>query len=403
MLNYSEEQQNAIDLCIDITKRIVCVTGQAGTGKTTILKGVYNALLERYTEEDIVLAAPTGRASKRIEEATGITASTIHKMLRYTKPIEEGDNGLPRHDKANPLPNKIVLIDEASMIDPTLWRGIIDALPKGGVIRFFGDINQLPPIANDAKSPFAEALVRFPSTILSHNYRSQDGIISLSDRVIKGSIPIANEQTQIFRIKSVETMTKIKSVCDSMDFTKLCNQIICPTQKTKYGCEAINNFIQQQYNPEKTKIQTFQKNTIDEVIVRTFKKNDKIIWTANNYDLTIMNGTLGTIKEFDEVEGSIVITIDGEDKVIPPQMESFNPYTNEKFRYDPRNALMLGYAVTTHKAQGSQFDAVLYVVSNSRANTRQNIYTAVTRAKNKLVIFDVANGLATGINNKTTI
>lgn len=401
-INYSTEQEDAIALCSASDQKIVCVTGQAGTGKTTILKRVYDELSERYHEEDIVLAAPTGRAAKRIEEATGIAAKTIHRMLRYTTPENEDEKGMPRHDKFNPLPNMVILIDEASMIDEVLWRGIIDAMTKGAIIRFFGDINQLPPIANNSKSPFAAAMKKFPTVTLTHNYRSDDGIISVSDKIIKGRIPIANERVQIFRIKSVDTMYSVRDLCEETDFTQMNAQIITPTQRTKYGCDAINRFVQQRYNPETEKIQTFQ-NIQGDTIIRSFKRGDKVLWTKNNYDLNIMNGTLGIVQGFDIEEGTIVVNFDGMDMTIPPSVQGFNPTTGERYRYDPRTSLMLGYAVTTHKAQGSQFDTVLYVVTNSRAATRQNLYTAITRAKNKLIILNVSGALMNALHTKTDV
>lgn len=408
-INFSTEQQDAVEMCADTSLRIACVTGQAGTGKTTILRAVHENLSEIFphneygqipADQPIALCAPTGRAAKRIEEATGIPAMTIHRMLRYTTPKDEDDVTLPRHDKFNPLPYDVVLVDEASMIDEPLWRGIIDALKKGAIVRFFGDINQLPPIAT--KSPFANAMERFPTSVLSHNYRSDDGIISVSDKIINGRIPIANEQVSIFRVKQQETMYHVKTLCDQVDFTQMSAQIITPTQRTKYGCDPINTFIQQKYNPEKEKIQTFQKDNEGEVIVRSFKRGDKVLWTKNDYNLEIMNGTLGIVQGFDLEEGSIMITFDGNrDVVIPPVIEGFNPSTGERYRYDPRNQLMLGYAITTHKSQGSQFDTVLYVLSRSRAATRQNLYTAVTRAKTKLVVINVAGALMHALNTKS--
>jgi len=410
-MHLSTEQTDAIDLCADTAKRITCVTGQAGTGKTTILREVYNALSEEFppnpysdalNDQPIILCAPTGRAAKRIEEATGIPAMTIHRMLRYTTPKDDEEVSLPRHDKFNPMPYNVVLVDEASMIDESLWRGLVDALQRGAIVRFFGDVNQLPPISS--KSPFAAAMEKFPTAILTHNYRSDDGIISVSDKIIKGRIPIANDQVAIFRVKQQETMYHVRTLCDEIDFTRMDAQIITPTQRTKYGCDVINTFIQQKYNPEKDKITTFQKDNEGNVITRSFKRGDKVLWTKNDYNLEIMNGTLGIVQSFDPEEGSILVTFDGNrDVLIPPSIEGFNPSTGERFRYDPRTQLMLGYAITTHKSQGSQFDIVLYVLSRSRAATRQNLYTAVTRAKSKLVVINVAGALMHALNTKTEV
>lgn len=411
MINLSQEQIDAIQACSDLSNRIVCVTGQAGTGKTTILQYVYENLIQDFPanfagEDQVQLAAPTGRAAKRIQEATGIPAMTTHRMLKYTTPREEDDITHPRHTKLNPMPYDVVLIDEASMLSEEIYRGVIDSLKKGALVRFFGDINQLPPIFKDGVpfSPFADAMKKFPTFVLTHNYRSDDGIISVSDKVIKGRIPIANNQVSIPRIKVTDTMVCINDIAKKIDFTSMNNQIIVPTQKTKYGCDAINRFIQQRYNKEVDKINTYQRDQEGSVITRSFKRGDKIIWTNNDYNLEIMNGTLGIVQSFDKEEGTILCTFDGQDDImIPPQIETFNPTTGERYRYDPRTQLMLGYAITTHRSQGSQFDTVLYTISRSRAATRQNLYTAVTRAKKKLIILNIAGALMHALNNRTAI
>lgn len=405
-IKLSFEQQEAVDLSTDTTKRITCVTGQAGTGKTTILRNAYDELCEKYPSDEegvsnVALAAPTGRAAKRIEEATGIPAMTIHRMLRYTTPENEGEQGLPKHSKMNPMPYRAILIDEASMIDEELWRNLIDAMRTGAIIRFFGDINQLPPVMG--KSAFAIALKKFPTAILTHNYRSDDGIISTADRVIRNRMLITNPQVNIFRIKHIDGLRHIANLCKEVDFRSLDNQIIAPTQNTKLGCNNINLHIQQLFNPEKQKITTYQKDHDNKLITRSFKRGDKVLWTKNDYTLEIFNGTLGLVVDFDEEEGSIVINVEGKDKVIPPTLEGFNPTTQERFQYDPRNFLVLGYAVTTHKAQGSQFENVLYALSNSRAATRQNLYTAVTRAKKKLTILNVSGALSDALANNVEL
>ena len=173
-MEYDVEQIEAINLCCDLTKRIVAVTGEAGTGKTTIIKAVYSKLInyidthrrefkrdyiedrDKYqfnAEEYIVLVAPTGKAAKRIFEATGIPAMTIHRLLEYPTPGEIDENtgkalvaSSPKRDKFNPIKQKIVLCDEYAMVSYELHRNLIDALPSGGCVRMFGDCNQLEPI-----------------------------------------------------------------------------------------------------------------------------------------------------------------------------------------------------------------------------------------------------------------
>lgn len=167
-MEYSEKQLEAIDLCLNREKRIVAITGPAGSGKTTIIKDVY----KRLTDEGITvaLAAPTGKAAKRIKEATGIPAVTIHKLLEYSRPGERDEktgkpltDTAPKRDHTFPLVERVILVDEYTMVNHELNRNIIDALGRGAVLRCFGDIHQLPPIEAHKltgvdSSPFEEHL-----------------------------------------------------------------------------------------------------------------------------------------------------------------------------------------------------------------------------------------------------
>ena len=153
-LELDAAQTEAISLCCDVTKRIVAVTGPAGTGKTSILRQGYVQLA--YHGYRCVLAAPTGKAAKRIKEATGIPAMTIHRLLEYTHPgIPDPDTGKvadssgPRRTRERPLDMDVIFIDEAAMIDMGLYRNLIDAMKSGSAVRFFGDANQLPPIEDE--------------------------------------------------------------------------------------------------------------------------------------------------------------------------------------------------------------------------------------------------------------
>lgn len=418
----SDEQQAAVDMGGDLSIRICSITGQAGTGKTTILKQVYerlyDALAAKYGVDtfdkanfSIAICAPTGRAAKRVEEATGLKAMTIHRLLRFSVPVDDDDFGLAAHTKMNPLPDKAILVDEASMINEDLRRFLIDAMNRNTVIRFFGDVNQLPPIGGYDKtgkknphfSPFARDLNRFPSVVLTKNFRSTDGIIELADRIIKNKMPMNNDQVAITRVVVQSASNAIMQFAEQINFTGDKAQIICPTNITAYGTDTINRAIQQRFNSEKDKITTYKKDRAGTLITRSFKRGDKVLWTENDYAMALMNGSLGRVIDFDKETGTIWLNIDNRDVEIPSQLEAFNPTTGQKYTYDPRLALNLGYAISTHKSQGSQFDTVLFVCSRTRAATRQNVYTAVTRAKSRLLILNIAGSLSTAIENKVDI
>jgi len=384
-MEYSPEQDEAIELCIDTEKRLAGVTGEAGTGKTTILKAAF----ERIPVEYPILAAPTGRAAKRIQEATGIAAKTIHRMMRYTMPEDENDAGLPAHNKDYPLPYDAIFIDEASMVDPELYRGIIDAMKPGAVIRFFGDSNQLPPVLG--VSPFKKLLEKWPSYKLTHNFRSDDGLIQAAHDIIAGRPPRTNEKFRLLRPGTHKLFEKIEELVDD-SFRGTNKQLITPTNKGKYGVYALNAYMQQRLNGSGEHFELPLREHADDDVPVRLRRGDKIIWTKNDYKLKLYNGMIGWVVDFDQEDGHIVLNFDDKDVVIPPLVESYDPANDRTiFTYDPRQRIQLAYAITTHKAQGSEFEEVLVVLNKSFVLSRENFYTAVTRAKHLANVI-VGNG-----------
>ncbi len=427
-MQWSLEQEQAIEICTDLQNKIACVTGGAGVGKTTILREVHDGLYEQFCQQkgvkhhmegrsandvphfSIKLAAPTGRAAKRIEEATGIEAITIHRLLRYSVPMDDDEFGLPLYSRSNRMPHMAILIDEASMLTKELRRALIDAMANNCIIRFFGDVNQLPPIDPNKKdgellfSPFNADLKKFPSVMLTKNYRSEDGIIKVAQSIISNRIPLPNEQAEFHRVTYGTAMSKIAELASNVDFTLDANQIICPTKVNKIGTMKINLLMQRKFNQETDKINIYQKDKLSgSIITRSFKRGDKVLWTKNDYELGLMNGTLGRVLDFDSDGGSIFINADDRDIEVPPIAYGINPKTGEKFSYDPRTRLILGYAISTHASQGSQFDYVCYVVARSRAATRQNVYTGITRSKNYITVINVGGALNHAITNVTRL
>ena len=382
---YSPEQEDGIALCCDTNKRLVGITGEAGTGKTTILKAAF----ERIPADLPVLAAPTGRAAKRITEATGIHAMTIHRMMRYTKPVVDDDDDddnihLPAHHKHNPLPYDAIFIDEASMVDRQLYRNVIDAMATGSVIRFFGDVQQLPPVLGD--SPFAEVLAKWPSHRLTHNYRSDDGLIIAAHSIIAGRPPVPNDKFEVVRPGSQNVFKEITARIDD-SYRGLTKQVITPTNKGKYGVISLNAYMQQKLNPHGDSFELPMKDTHDDTVPVKIRRGDKVIWTQNDYNLLLFNGMIGWVVDFDHDTGEIILSFDGKDKVIPPLCEKFDPIKERAiFQYDPRVNISLAYAITTHKAQGSEFEEVLFVLFKSAILSRENFYTGVTRAKHKATV-----------------
>jgi exodeoxyribonuclease V alpha subunit len=391
----SGEQENAIELCCDVSNRIAAVTGGAGTGKTLILGFVYHELAKKYK---VALCAPTGRAAKRVFELTGIRAKTIHKLLEYPRPNddpiynEDGDVIPPRlepkRNSTYPFDEFVILVDESSMVGPELYRQLIGALQKRGVIRFFGDDNQLLPVEEGAP-PFRTVLKKFPAITLSYNFRSGDEVVGNAYRILRGQIPLRNRRFDVWYSDS-PLMSLLKHVERHPECTDDDHQIIMPTRKGPAGTIRINPSIQVKLNRSKELLRLPRFS--DKEFPLVVRANDKFLWVKNDYQLDLFNGEIGRISRIDTEDGSIWLrTVEGRSVEIPPSIRAYNAYLNAVINYDPRKQIELGYAVTTHKAQGSEFNSIVYCMSGAAPFllNRNNFYTAVTRARlNVLVIAD---------------
>lgn len=399
-MELSSEQERAVEVCLDPGNVIASVTGGAGTGKTTILKEVVEQLRDK--RKRVALCAPTGRAAKRIEEATGFMATTIHRLLEFPKPGELSVKGVklpynePKRNGFNPLQQDIVIVDEASMLSPGLYRQLMDALKRGAQIRFFGDNNQLAPIMEvydvGKKPPFIDLLKRFPAVELTFNYRSGDAILANAQRILRGQPPERNEGFQI--VYSADPITAARDMLDERYMTMEA-QMLVPQRKGKNGTSTLNPMAQLKFNASGEALQLPRIEDHERPI--TVRQDDKFIWTKNDYTFEIFNGEMGYIGGLDSHSGDLSIVTPDRQVDIPARAEMVNGY-NELVTYDPRRQIELGYAITVHKAQGSEFDEVLYAFNGHQPwlLNRRNFYTAVTRAR-KLVIV-VCNRGGMGLN-----
>lgn len=384
-MNLSEEQENAVALGIDRTKKLVGITGPAGTGKTTILGRIH----DDGPWEFPILCAPTGRAAKRIQEATGIKAMTIHRMMRYSMPADDEESGLPAYDKWNKLPYDCILLDEASMLSDDLYRAVIDAMPSRCVIRFFGDAEQLPPV--QGKSPFISLLDKFPSVRLTKNFRSGDGIVKAANQIVHGRVPEANEKFRMLNPGNGNLAVTLDEFIDD-SFRGLSGQLIIPVKKGKYGTFSLNRVMQQKLNPKGKSIEI----RIDDEETRRLRIGDKVIQTKNDYKLNVFNGQIGWVVDIEDDD--IIVNFDDKDIRVPTHLESYDPINDRTiFQYDPRKNIDLAYAITTHKAQGSEFEKVVILIQRSFVLNRSNFYTAVTRAKDQATVICGPGALAQAI------
>lgn len=395
----SLEQRHAVELGCDMKERIVGITGGAGTGKTSVLGVMYNELSTAHGKSSIALAAPTGRAAKRITELTGIPAVTIHRLLGFPMPDdpvtdENGDiiqpENKPKFNRDNPLPYRIVIIDEASMVGPTLYIHLMEALPKNGIVRFFGDNNQLPPV-EPGTPPFLDLLQKRTSVELTFNFRSDDFIVSNAQRILKGMIPVRNPRFEI--MYSEDPLRELVRFADKT-FTQPSHQVIMPTRKGKAGTMRINPSLQLKFNPNGAflRLDRFDAKEAPTVV----RGNDKFLWIKNDHTLGMFNGEIGMINWVNSEDGSLELGMSERTLMVPATVKAYSAYHGSMIRYDPRKNIELGYAVTTHKSQGSEFDTIIYCISKSQAYllNRRNLYTAITRARHQVIIIADRGGMS---------
>lgn len=405
----------AIRLCCDIKNRIAGVTGQAGTGKTTIMKQVHAAFED--AGHDVALCAPTGKAAKRIGEATGIDATTIHRLLEFTHPGDPDPKtgkvygiSMPRRNEFNPLNQSVVLVDEASMINKPLWRQLINALPRGGLVRLFGDVNQLPPIEEDnndtSPSPFMDALKNFPSVTLKNIYRQGEGsgIVKNAHRILNGMMPMPSDDFKILwtgELQPNDPVTKMLTLArdSGIDFRSINNQIVTPINRTWIGQLELNQKLQELLMPNAMRDGfPMPRHRWDKHMIMV-SPGDKVIWKKNNYDLEIYNGETGNVEDI--VNDIININFGDRTVGVPPWIEYMTPDGDTK-GYDPRQDLYLAYALTTHATQGSEYTNVVPILGNSAYSMlyRNNLYTACTRASKMVHLITDQRSLQRAVVNK---
>lgn len=409
-----ETQLKAIDACCDISKRIVPITGPAGVGKTTILKHVYHALYKQGSH--VVLCAPTGKAAKRITEATGIQACTIHRLLEYPHPGERDPNTGktlvstdPKRDRNNPIDQKVILCDEYAMVSVEVHRNLLDAMPNGGVIRMFGDANQLQPIETNKRlqrepSSFLKMLEKFDGIKLEtiHRQAGDSNIISNGQRIIQGNMPLRREDF-VLKITNEPVQTVLDflqdNLADEIDYGTIHNQLISPTKVGWVGTEAMNSAIQQLLQPTAKSYVHIDRHQWSKVEDQRIYVDDKVIFTVNNYPLEIFNGETGIVEKFMD-DGSIVVNFGDKTVSIPVSLEMEGKHGT--YYMNPQKDLDLAYVITTHKSQGSEYDRICYIMNRSRAFllNRKNFYTAISRARSHVTVITDAKSISISLYKK---
>lgn len=398
-IQFAPEQRNAIFTAAQ--SGVTVVTGGPGTGKTTIIK----ALISIYESMgcDVALAAPTGRAAKRMSEATSHEAKTIHRLLEVEYCDDEGGASVFARNERNFLDEDIIIIDEASMIDMFLMYSLLRAVRPGARFVLIGDCDQLPSVgAGNVLGDIIDSGAFNTVRLVEVFRQGKESLIVTNAHIInRGDNPILDKRDMDFffmhREYSESILSTVVDLCvnrlpkkyNTSAFDKI--QIITPTKKGVSGTESLNRILQRELNPSSS---AKNEKKYGEVV---FREGDKVMQVRNNYDLVwieggkerfgIYNGDIGNIKKIVDNKNHMIIDFDGREV----------QYSFE-FLADLEHA----YAITVHKSQGSEYPIVVIPITDfaPMLMTRNLIYTAITRAKGMVVLVGRETSLMQMVNNK---
>lgn len=396
-ISYAELQKQAITLAL--SEGMFIMTGGPGTGKTTTLNAIISILKKK--GKKVLLSAPTGRAAQRMSELTGEEAKTIHRLLEVS--WDKQDNPVFNKNEKNQLKCDALVIDEVSMVDTTIFESVMRALPLGCRVILVGDCDQLPSVGpGNILSDLIDSKI-LPVIRLKEIFRQaqQSLIVTNAHRIVSGEMPLLNVSDKDFFFLMRNNKENISGVIVDLcknrlpkayDYSPFVNiQVLSPSKKGELGTVELNKKLQQALNPAADDKQEVTLGS------RTFRVGDKVMQIKNNYDIRwfkedgetgegIFNGDIGIIERIDKKVKMLKIVFD--DKTAA-------------FTYDNAAELDFAYAVTVHKSQGNEFDAVVIPMFPGPPQLcyRNLLYTAVTRAKKTLVLVGIPESVEKMVNN----
>ena len=389
-ITYDESQKNAI--ITSLNNNFTITTGGPGTGKTTIIKGIIRMLVDtcHISPQNIALLAPTGRASRKLMEVCNIPAYTIHKYLGWDK-----DNNTFSHNEINVCKEEYIIVDEASMIDTMLMFSLLKGTRLDSKFIFIGDYYQLPSVSQGQVLKDMIDSEVLDVIKLNNLYRQKDGnyIIDLAHEIknkeLSDNFLTKKEDYNFIEVDNDYVLTSIKDIilkALEKGYREKDIQVLAPMYKSQNGIDNLNKMLQEIFNPK--------SNDKNELIVgnKIYREGDKILELVNDSDNSISNGDLGYIininkkKKNGNKKNEIIVDFDG-------NIVSFSP---DKFIN-----ITHGYAISVHKSQGGEFNMVIIPFVNSFKRMLYNklIYTAVTRAKSKLILIGSREAFIYGVNN----
>lgn len=400
-IQFGNKQTIAIRECLE--NGVTIITGGPGTGKTTTI----NAIIKIYEEMGlkVVLAAPTGRAAKRMTETTGRESKTIHRLLEFS--YMEEDMAFNR-DEDSPIDGDVVIIDESSMIDILLMNSLLKAINPGTRLILVGDIDQLPSVGpgNVLRDIINSGSIRIVELDEIFRQAEESMIVVNAHRINKGEMPIVNERDRDFFFMGESSTKKTVETIISLNKERLPNfygidpirdiQVLTPMKKGDVGINALNQHLQEDLNPRS---KDKREKQVGDTIFRT---GDKVMQIKNNYNTEwkiirdgievekgegVFNGDFGYILDIDEEEHILKVLFDDEKEV--------------EYGFNQLDELKLAYATTIHKAQGSEFPVIIMPIhwGPPMLLTRNLIYTAITRARELVVLVGDGRYLKEMIDN----
>ena len=395
----SGEQMIAVRSCLE--NNICIITGGPGTGKTTIINTLVRIF--KFLDMSVALAAPTGRAAKRMEEASGEPAMTIHRLLEFVW-SDDDDTLIFGRNEEKPLSQDVIIVDEVSMIDLMLMDGLLKAVKDGTRIIFTGDADQLPSVGagNVLRDMIASEFICTVRLREIHRQEEGSGIVINSHKINEGEYPenvSGNGFYIIRRDTEEEIIDTIKEYCggrleEGVEFIESPSdiQVLTPTKRGMLGAPSLNSVLQEVINPAEEDEPELKMG------IRTYRVGDKVMQLRNNYSAEwrtydfgiegegVFNGDMGIVESINTEGRTMTVRMD--DRLITYEGEMFEEVD-------------LAYAITVHKSQGSEFPVVIIPVHNFAPvlMTRNLLYTAVTRGKKLVILVGLPNKIANMIDN----
>ncbi|HKI99675.1 MAG TPA: ATP-dependent RecD-like DNA helicase [bacterium] len=378
----SEEQRAAVEQALE--HKVLVITGGPGTGKTTIIRFILGLVAGQMP--GIALAAPTGKAAKRLAEATGRSASTLHRLL------EAGPKGFQRNAD-RPIDAELVIVDESSMIDTLLMEALLMALPDHTRLVLVGDVDQLPSVGPGQVLSDLIGAGRLPVARLETVFRQSERsrITANAHAIRKGELPDLSrpaegelvdfyflpESDPARIVDKIRTML-LERIPEAFGFDPRSDvQVLSPMHRGLTGAQNLNRMLQQWLNPKGEEITHGDP---------PFRVGDRVMQTRNDYDHEVFNGDMGEITGFDPDSGEVAIDFDGREVI---------------FEKRHMEHLTLGYAITVHKSQGSEYPAVVLPLTTHHTIMLQRnlLYTAITRGRRLVVVVGTERAMAMAVHN----